>query len=287
MQPQQAANGKAMYKLSSLLEAVINSQAQGKVKYKYFRKVLGSLSQRFGSELLGSHFSVADKSFLPGKVADCLGVLMKHWRRVTATEENWNKLCKTLEEHQANVLTRVYKKTQGDQKAGGRKLKEHRSDVTMDSEGFPAILQEAEDLSAEDEDTTSSGKDAWRDKVKAAKRPAASMSGDVAFAAKKKPAAKPTAAKAPGSCLGLDQPLHIPSLSMGGGKSQTYIQHCPDSNWPKRKVLVAACTKTQAEKTSKSHRELIEELYHFHTKEGNTKGSVLKARDALLKKYSK
>ena len=87
---------------------------------------------------------------------------------------------------------------------------------------------------------------------------------------KKKPAGKPvlveevkeaTKGEEGGKSCKLDKDEEIDqgSLVVGGGRNQSYIQHRPLG--PKTPLrLVVACTKQQAAKMKKSHRELVELL---------------------------
>ena len=142
MEPQQAESEKSLRKLHKLLEACVATSPEAKIKYKHLKGALQTLQQRFGQELLSAHFDMPDKTLLPGKVADCMGVLLKHWRRCTSSEANWSKLTKQLEDSEVVVVMRVYKQTSGKQ-GTGRVLGPKVSDVTVDSEGFPALLTSA------------------------------------------------------------------------------------------------------------------------------------------------
>ena len=108
LEAQQAEHPKSLVKLAPLIEALVDVNGEGKIKFKFLKQCLMSLTSRFGNELLGAHFSAPDKGLLPGKVADRLGVL--HWRRVTGSPEGWQKLIKQLDECQSAVLNQIYKK---------------------------------------------------------------------------------------------------------------------------------------------------------------------------------
>ena len=308
MEPQQAESAKSLHKLHKLLEACVATSPEAKIKYKHLKGALQTLQQRFGQELLSAHFDMPDKTLLPGKVADCMDVLLKHWRRCTSSEANWSKVTKQLEDSQVAVLMRVYKQTSGKQ-GTARVL---GPNVTVDSEGFPALLgsalrkgsssdqeqgSEASSLSMDssgfpkmdelDARATAQSpppplKKDWRKGAGLLKRPAAKTAVEPP---KKKPAC-PEKGEV-GAGLAHDTPINVESLSIGGGKNQSYIQHSADPAAPSRKVLVAAITTSQAAKTSKTHKDFIQLLLPACKKDGATKGSVVAARDILLAKFKK
>ena len=61
---------------------------------------------------------------------------------MTANPTSWQKFGNKLDTAQLQVLTGLYKKTEkyGGGLSGTRKLKKEVSDVTMASDGFPAML---------------------------------------------------------------------------------------------------------------------------------------------------
>ena len=61
------------------------------------RQSLQIACKKFGMELLSAHWQV-ENAHLPGKAADALGVMLKHWRRVTASQTAWDKFGRKLEE---------------------------------------------------------------------------------------------------------------------------------------------------------------------------------------------
>ena len=112
----------------------------------------------------------------------------------------------------------------------------------------------------------------------------------------KKPAASSTAPKAAakaaekskphGSAGGPDAKIDTKSLSVGGGKVQSYIQHMPHGPEGGKKLIVAV-TLNQAKATTKSHKQLVEQLLPACKAAGATKGFVLAERQKLLEKYAK
>ncbi|CAL1151819.1 unnamed protein product, partial [Cladocopium goreaui] len=103
--------------------------------------------------------------------------------------------------------------------------------------------------------------------------------------AKKKPAAgkKPAAEvkKKPGDTgLGPDTPIAQETLSIGGGKNQSYIQHMPFGPNTVKKLVVSVSL-AQAAKLKVSHKQLVEELLPACKQAGATKASVLAARQRL------
>ena len=294
LQGQQAEHPKALFKLQKLLEALVTVSSSGEIKYGQLRQSLQVACKKHGMELLSPHWEVGH-SHLAGRAADQIGVLLKHWRRVTASHTAWDRFGKKLEESKANQLQRLYKMMKPVEGPTGRPKREltaHISDVTVDSEGLPAMLKSSsEDGGSSDCDSKGSlmnspppvAKGAWREKAgKPLKRPAAKST--LAAGACKRPATKhkPKISRLAG---GATTEIHTASLSVGGGRNQAYIQHVPGPGTEKR--LIVACTVKQAASLKISHKALIQELLPKCKNPGTTKGEVLKARDALFKKYEK
>ena len=80
--------------------------------------------------------------------------MLKHWRRVTASQTAWDKFGRKLEESHFKQLQRLYKMMQHGGQTGKakRELTAHISDVTVDSTGMPAMLKAS---SEEGEETIS------------------------------------------------------------------------------------------------------------------------------------
>lgn len=70
-----------------------------------------------------------------------------------------------------------------------------------------------------------------------------------------------------------------------GGHNQAYILHVPGPGRNKR--LIVACTLSQAARTTKTHRELVELLLPACKVPGACKEDVLAARDKLFMKFAK
>ena len=98
----------------------------------------------------------------------------------------------------------------------------------------------------------------------------------------KRPATKHKPKKAR-LAAGATTKIHTASLSVGGGKKQSYIQHVPGPGIEKR--LIVACTAKQAAALKISHKALMQELLPKCKIPGTTKGDILKAREDLFKKY--
>ena len=156
----------------------------------------------------------------------------------------------------------------------------------------PGSKADTYDRAVEGESPPPVTKKLWRERkeanLEAKKRPAASAAVGSADkgAVKAKPATKDPAkpASKPHNIPG-DEVVDTKSLSMGGGKQQSYIQHSPDGP---RKRLVISVSLNQASLTSKTHRELIEELMIFckKTKKGKlTRDDVKAERNRLLEEF--
>ena len=76
------------------------------------------------------------------------------------------------------------------------------------------------------------------------------------------------------------------TMSLGGGKNQTYIQHQRAGPGTSKRLIVAMAMK-QAEGIKVTHRQVVEELLPSCKLAGATKRSVLAARAKLNKKYQK
>lgn len=294
LQGQQAEHPKALFKLQKLLEALLIVSSSGEIKYGQLRQSLQVACKKHGMELLSPHWEVGH-ALLPGRAADQIGVLLKHWRRVTKTQEKWEKFGKKLEESHANQMQRLYKmmKPDGLEKRHKRELKAKVSDVTLDSHGLPAMLKSSsEDGGSSDCESKGSlmdtpppvAKAAWRENAGRPLKKKPSAKKTLADATCKRPATKkePKMARSAG---GATTKIHTASLSLGGGRNQAYIQHVPGPGPQKR--LIVACTLQQASALKISHKALIQELLPKCKISGTTKGEILKARDDLFKKYAK
>ena len=101
LQPQQAELPRDLYKLCKLLESLLAAQPTGQIKYANLKQARDGIMKKH--DILAAHFG-CEKALLPGKCADSLTVLLKHWRRVTATETAWEKNQRSLDRAQASVM---------------------------------------------------------------------------------------------------------------------------------------------------------------------------------------
>ena len=224
-----------------------------------------------------------------------LAVCWNHWGRATSSEAAWQRFCNKLDNAQAATMTRLYKKTEQKQPTKPTKtLRPHLSEVTLDSEGFPAML--AHSLPSSGSSGEEGDVESEMDSCEAAVQkedPPPVLKCDWKVAAGKPPTKRPATSKLfkkPSSCKAMGpgdagMPIHTSSVTIGGGKQQSYIQHVPGPGPSKR--LIAAVTLSQASRTSKSHRKLIEMLLPKAKEKNATKELVVNARDALLLKYKK
>ena len=296
LQAQQAEDAKALFKLHRLLEALLKASPSGQIKYGQLRQSLQVACRKFGMELLAPHWEV-DHAHLPGRASDALGVLLKHWRRVTYSQTSWDKFGRKLEESHFHQLQRLYKmmKPEGQAQKSKRELTTHISDVTVDSTGMPAMLKTSSEEGGDNSSDCGSmgslmnspppvAKKDWREKAgRLLNRKPATKTVEKSGSCKR-PATKHMAQKAR-LAGGATTKIHTASLSLGGGKNQSYIQHVPGPGTEKR--LVVACTAKQAAALKVSHKALMQELLPTCKVPGTTKGDILKAREALFKKYEK
>ena len=331
MQAQQAEHVKSLYKLRPLLEHLLKVSRTGQIKYRFLKQSCLTLQQTFGSEVLQTHSEIKDASLAPGLVADCLTVLLNHWRRVTSSEKNFRKFAQKLDEGQAQMMWKLYKPEMAEPSTSSgtpkrRELRPNVSEVSLDSTGLPSVhaladfetpkkkatdLAECEtpkkkrgmdpaELSPGEVSLASDGlpktptispaKDLLADfeKDAAAASPPPAKKDQWKSLLQKKPAgalkkAAVTSAMAAEPDGPQDIKVHRASLSMGGGKDQTYIQHQPEAGGSKR--LLVMVSEKMASRTSKTHKELIEMLWAC-CKEASTKADLLNAREKLLAKYS-
>ena len=103
LQAQMAESLQSFYKLHGLLDALIGVERSGCIKYKYLKSTLSTLQNRLGTDMF-NRWEATCKEDLPGQVADCLLVLLKHWRRSTKSMSAWSKMTKSLDDGQTQVL---------------------------------------------------------------------------------------------------------------------------------------------------------------------------------------
>ena len=310
MEAQQAESPKAIFRLHGLINNLLQVSPTAQIKYKGIRDALAANMKKFGPELLSKHFENVEVAHLAGRAADSVLVLLKHWRRITSSPAAWERFGRKVEEAQLQVLMPLYKCTEKDP-VKPRILKKEFSEVTVGSDGFPAMLatsgSESQSEASIPESLAHSPppvlKKDWRSQAgrELKKKPAGK---EVAQSSKKveKGKAFTKGMKRPSSMVshksgkeeekakskagGPDTVVDVATLSLGGGKKQTYIQHQPNGKGtPKR--LIVACTIQQASSLTISHKQLVEELIPHCKKPGATKGSILEARANLIGKYKK
>eukprot|EP00435_Cladocopium_sp_Y103_P018625 s1325_g4.t1 len=151
LQPQQAEVAKDMHKLGRLLETLLAVSPTGQIKYAALKQALGCLSQKFGSDLLAAHFE-GEKSLLAGRAADSITVLLKNWRRATASAQSWEKFESRLDEAQAMVIGGLGKQmtlpSKEEKPRKKRALKKEESEVTMGPDGYHLTLKLGQKLPA-------------------------------------------------------------------------------------------------------------------------------------------
>ena len=315
LQGQQAESPQSMAQLAPLLDALLGVSSSAKIKYKALKQSCTYLIQEWGVSLWQVHWKDLEAGLLAGRCADSVGVLLKHWRRISNKDENWQKVVSKLDEADATALERLRKKTILDHPsmAAMKVLKKNDPEVTADSLGFPkmtAMSQDGEtdeEEAAEDEESHSTNqgllgspppvtKKDWRELVgkvqkkpvckKACKRPSSAMQSG------QKPCKRagsdvgsgtgPCKRASPGTEKVL---IHQNTITLGGGKNQSYLQHVPGPG--KNKRLIAAVTLSQASRTPKTHQQLVELLLPYCKKPNATKGFVLAERGKLLPKFAK
>ena len=261
---------------------------------------------KFGPDILSAHFE-CEKEMLAGRGAGSLIVLLKHWRRVTSSDASFQKFQQKLDESQASIRMAGSEEAKKSVYAKKRFLKKEESEVTMASDGWPAMLATPADSdsagsAAESAAESSAVGSSWADLQKSP--PPVLKSNWKAAAGKhvkkhaskrslakgqklKKPAAqsKSSGSSKDGARGGPDS-VHLPSVKLGGGKAQSYIQHMPDGPDGSKRLIVA-CTAARPKFLKVTHKALMEELLPTCKEKGATKTSVLKERDKLFEKYGK
>ena len=76
MQAEEAGNVRALARLSRLLASLLFVSPEAKIKYSNLKQGLVVLQQDWGHELLSAHWPQVDHSYLPGKAADAIGVVL-------------------------------------------------------------------------------------------------------------------------------------------------------------------------------------------------------------------
>ena len=312
LQPQQAEVPRAMAKLAKLLESLLQASPPAQIKYCALKMGLASMMNKFGSDILSAHFE-CEKEMLAGRGADSLTVLLKHWRRVTSSDTSFQKFQQKLDESQASIMAGLLKRMAGSEEAKKsvyakkRFLKKEESEVTMASDGWPAMLATPADSdsagsAAESAAESSAVGSSWADLQKSpppvlksnwkaaagkhVKKPASKRSLAKGQKLKKPAAQSKSSGSSKDGARGGPDSIHLPSVKLGGGKAQSYIQHMPDGPDGSKRLIVA-CTAARAKFLKVTHKALMEELLPKCKENGATKTSVLKERDKLFEKYGK
>ena len=139
LEAQQAESPKAIFRLHGLINNLLQVSPTAQIKYKGIRDALAANMKKFGPELLSKHFENVEVAHLAGRAADSVLVLLKHWRRITSSPAAWERFGRKVEEAQLQVLMPLYKCTEKDP-VKPRILKKEFSEVTVGSDGFPAML---------------------------------------------------------------------------------------------------------------------------------------------------
>lgn len=310
LQPQQAESPQSIAQLAKLLDKLLTVSGKAQIKYKALKQSFTFLLQTWGTQLLKAHWDI-EENLLAGRAADSIGVLLKHWRRCCSSEAAWNKLVSKLDEADSMALERLRKKSTGGSPAKKRKLEQHISEVSMDSQGFPNMTalsnaseefeEEAEEEEGEVDEAESLGnvtqespppclKADWKAQAmkkpaaSGMKKPASSKSDDGLAVGPEKGAPKVPAKGI--SCMSTEKvQIHQGTISMGGGRNQSYLQHQPGPG--KNKRLIAAITLSQASRTTKTKEQLLKLLLPSCKKPGATKADVLAERAKLFKQFAK
>ena len=96
----------------------------------------------------------------------------------------------------------------------------------------------------------------------------------------KKPAAKGNGSSKGGARGGPDA-IHLPSVKLGGGKAQSYIQHMPDGPDGSKRLIVA-CTAARAKFLKVTHKALMEELLPTCKQKGGHQDISLKRKRQIV-----
>ena len=308
MAPQHAEHARSMFKLHKLLKALLAASPSGQIKYRHLKAGVVHIQQTFGEEVLSAHHTTKDSNLLAGSIADCLTVLLNHWRRVAGTDSNFEKFLTKLDDSQAEIMRALRDGAEpASSSKGGRQLAPHVSAITEDSEGFPELSSACPKNTKKrqlepkiSQVTVDSQGFPTMSVTTPSKRKKGSLASEAAAASPppatkeewkgqvmKKPAAK--IARAAEDADPAEVVIHVPSLSIGGGKDQAYIQHQPEGPGTSKR-LVVSIHRTMAARTTKGHRWLIEQLLLLcKGKNGKPvfKKTVADARDKLVAKHLK
>ena len=78
--PQQAENGRSIFKLRRMVEALVRASPAAMTKHRYLKACMANLINTFGIGFF-CHFECANPKNIPGKAADSGTGLLNHWRR--------------------------------------------------------------------------------------------------------------------------------------------------------------------------------------------------------------
>ena len=237
MAPQHAEHARSMFKLHKLLKALLAASPSAQIKYRHLKAGVVHIQQTFGEEVLSAHHTTKDSNLLAGSIADCLTVLLNHWRRVAGTDSNFEKFLTKLDDSQAEIMRALRDGAEpASSSKGGRQLAPHVSAITEDSEGFPELSSACPKNTKKrqlepkiSQVTVDSLGFPTMSVTTPSKKKKGSLASEAAAASPppatkeewkgqvmKKPAAK--IARAAEDADPAEVVIHVPSLSIGGGK---------------------------------------------------------------------
>lgn len=310
-----APNGtcsRSMAKLIDLLWVMAKLSPKGEIKWRTLRQAVKHVVDLFGGDLLKSVNTEAHLK--PGAVADSLFTLLYHVRRTMRRDDEFDKVMAALDDTTIQDFKKLREYMFGGRYStsssslpcpsvtSSKTLVARDTDATLDSDGYPAPSFEVDDgeeypspaglpsgkitLAAEALAASPPPviKKDWRDE--ALKKPAASKKAVAPATTPSKPVVKMPKAKAMKSKMKgtLDFKINPLSVSIGGGKNQTYIQHIPKG--ASSKQLIVAVNSNMVEGLKCSHKEAINMLLPMCKKADAKKSHVLAARAKLLKELS-
>lgn len=306
-----APNGtcsRSMAKVIDLLWVLVKMSPKGEIKWKPLRDGVKHVVDLFGGELLKN---VNTETHLkPGAVADSLFSLLYHLRRTMRKDEEFDRVMAALDDATIQDFQKlrdymhggIRHSTSSSSVTASRTLEARDTDATLDSDGYPAPTLEADDdgdLPSPSEVPKSKTtlatealscspppviKKDWR--LEATKKPAASKETVAAASESSKSVVKMPKALALKSNMKrtIDFNINVASVSTGGGKNQTYLQHIPKG--ASSKQLIVAVNSNMVEGLKCSHKEVINLLKPMCMKSGAKKSHVVAARAKLLDELS-
>lgn len=109
-QGQQAESPHSIAQLAPLLDALLTVSNSAKIKYKALKQSFTFLLQTWGVSLLQEHWQDLAEGLLAGRCADSVGMLLKHWRRVSKSASSWEKVSASW----MKLMQQLWKKTTSD-----------------------------------------------------------------------------------------------------------------------------------------------------------------------------